>query len=460
MDKVDHLERHIFVNQLQEIIVKFSEAKQGTTFAINADWGCGKSFILDLLDRQLSVFQDTECANDKFIIFHYNCWHYDFYDEPAIAIVAAIQDEITKYERIFPQISDNARKLARSFIQLSIKLFSSAFAPAIPKKYSYFFAFWETLRNAFFQKNKSEEDSVCFDPYLQFRTALAETKQVLSALSQERQVVLLVDELDRCLPEYAIKVLERLHHLFDENSNIIVVIATDSNQLNRTVQQTFGFDGENAQNLCRNYLKKFIHFSVFLDNGLISENFWQNHSELIQKYHLGKSDIDLCQLTVTKLFVNLPPRICEQALEHLNLVHNLVFKDSATPVILLFELIYEAITAQFDHVGLQVNSFEWLKDANKPEVANQYKSYFPRFWSFLSEYMSKARREAPFLKPLIHTADEYPTRAVAVYLLCNLSDVSDEKCLKQYYNLDFDTEQLKALLSSAKRYHRFAQIIQ
>ena len=38
-------------------------------------------------------------------------------------------------------------------------------------------------------------------------------KNGLKAQSKEVTIIVVVDELDRCLPEYAIKVLERLHNL-------------------------------------------------------------------------------------------------------------------------------------------------------------------------------------------------------------------------------------------------------
>ena len=30
----------------------------------------------------------------RYILFHYNCWEYDYYEEPLVAIVASILDQI------------------------------------------------------------------------------------------------------------------------------------------------------------------------------------------------------------------------------------------------------------------------------------------------------------------------------------------------------------------------------
>lgn len=50
-------------------------------------------------------------------------------------------------------------------------------------------------------------------------------------LSQDYTLIFIVDELDRCIPEYAIKVLERLHHIADGVQNMVTIIATDKTRL-------------------------------------------------------------------------------------------------------------------------------------------------------------------------------------------------------------------------------------
>ena len=37
------------------------------------------------------------------------------------------------------------------------------------------------------------------------------------------------------MPAYAIKILERLHHMFEGIDNVLVIIAIDSNQLNQSI---------------------------------------------------------------------------------------------------------------------------------------------------------------------------------------------------------------------------------
>lgn len=77
-----------------------------------------------------------------------------------------------------------------------------------------------------------------FDQMFAFKKTLDETREKLKRMSEIKTVVIVVDELDRCMPEYAVKVLERLHHLFEGIPNTIVIMAVDSKQLENSVKKS------------------------------------------------------------------------------------------------------------------------------------------------------------------------------------------------------------------------------
>ena len=70
-----------------------------------------------------------------------------------------------------------------------------------------------------------------YDVYFGFNKVMGELIALLQELAEKYTVAIIVDELDRCLPEYAIKILERLHHLTEKNNNTIMIIAIDKKQL-------------------------------------------------------------------------------------------------------------------------------------------------------------------------------------------------------------------------------------
>lgn len=96
MEKIDILGRESFVEHLMKLMNNITETKSSTCFAINGAWGCGKSFVLDLFEQQLNQFHSEENMSGKYFVIRYNCWEFDYYDEPAIAIVASIISVIEK----------------------------------------------------------------------------------------------------------------------------------------------------------------------------------------------------------------------------------------------------------------------------------------------------------------------------------------------------------------------------
>lgn len=91
--KEDILDRQLFIDKIISILKILSEKKRGTSFAIDGDWGSEKTFVLEQLEKQLEPVQSEETADDRYFLFHYNCWQYDYYDEPAVAIISAMLEK-------------------------------------------------------------------------------------------------------------------------------------------------------------------------------------------------------------------------------------------------------------------------------------------------------------------------------------------------------------------------------
>lgn len=89
---IDLLNRQMIVDQIIRLLDILSASRSSCTFALNGKWGSGKTFVLNMLERQLREYQDGE----KYIVFHYNCWQYDYYEEPLVAIIAAMLDSLNE----------------------------------------------------------------------------------------------------------------------------------------------------------------------------------------------------------------------------------------------------------------------------------------------------------------------------------------------------------------------------
>ena len=106
-----------------------------------------------------------------------------------------------------------------------------------------------------------------------YQQLLGETKENLNTLTAYREyrgkqtkLIILVDEIDRCLPDEQLKILERLHHLFDVK-NCAVICAVNKKGIIKNFETTYGGNGEE-------YLKKFFEFNFYLD--MSAEGYMQN----------------------------------------------------------------------------------------------------------------------------------------------------------------------------------------
>ena len=130
---------------------------------------------------------------------------------------------------------------------------------------------------------------------------------------------ILIDELDRCRPSYAIELLENIKHLFDIE-HIIFIVATDSKQLSHSINAIYGnefesqrylkrfFDQEYTLRTPNSYEYSYYLFEQygFLDNSLL-------YSPLEEEYYKDKNlNVQLFSLYAD--FFKLVPRDVNQVM--------------------------------------------------------------------------------------------------------------------------------------------------
>ena len=182
-------------------------------------------------------------------------------------------------------------------------------------------------------------------------TKLAESQMTISAESEAKfPLIFIVDELDRCLPEYAIKVLERLHHVFYGIPNSVMLLSIDKKQLNHTVQNIFG-DSVNKEA----YLAKFIDFTVNLNEGSIDEKlFWQEFDDYKKCFCplYIDSSYDYDKLWTENLFLGIPMRERLQIVRKAKFIHSMLTDKKFQISVMYFE-IYSVILNQIKKVNSQ-----------------------------------------------------------------------------------------------------------
>ncbi len=375
MDKLDILQRDEFVKQLERMIENISENKVSTCFAINGKWGCGKTFVLDMLQERLEEKQSEQTADNKYFIIRYNSWKYDYYSEPLAAIVAELMTTIEERTALFPD-SEEKQKILGALYGISIVLLTvfgtvAEVGTGLPLKDGIKAAI-EGCKEG--QKNYKEKYN--YDEYLSLRKAIEELNVVLKDLSEKYRILFLVDELDRCMPEYAIKVLERLHHLTEGKTNIITVISMDKDQLKKSVEKIFGIENSDK------YLEKFIQFEVKLDYGDVSEKITDKHADYIALFDYEKFPFDEpVEECLRAIFKNIDIRTQEQLVKKAMIAHKLLYNDKKDYSFMCMELLLAVLICVykdescFNGTKLDLSSFDNIFPGLK-------KGLKPAFWEF------------------------------------------------------------------------------
>lgn len=376
MEKIDVLNRDEFVDQLLKLVGNISDNKATTCFAINGAWGSGKTFVLDLFQEKLEQIQSEETHTDKFFVIRYNCWKFDYYQEPLVAIVASMMSAIEQKVKLFPdsqvqrQILGVLKAVGGSLLAIGADAVKAKTGIDVQKAF-------DVLNQGKTEGAIAYQEDHSYDVYFNFNKVLNELSNLLSSLAEQYTVVFLVDELDRCLPEYSIKVLERLHHLTEDQSNIITILSIDKKQLLQSVKQIFGFKDPGK------YLEKFINFEVKLDYGTISETICDKYADYIA---LFDKDImpyeDPIEECLQAIFKGIDIRSQEQIIKKAMLAHQLLYGEPKDYSFMCVELLITILYCRYPGESslsarrINLSSFDNIFMGTRSSITPLFSTFF------------------------------------------------------------------------------------
>lgn len=276
----DKIGRDDIVSQLLSKIDNLP-SNENKCVGLNGEWGSGKSWIMT------ELYEKIKDKND-YIVITYDAWKNNFYSDPLIAMLYCIHDTLEKYAQKPNGISKVTAYRIKQAVKKTAtdtceKIFSSLFNKTIETLNKTNFGLLITFAIEFIgevirQAKSSILDNKIFDEFKSYQKLLDDTIFVLNKLTEPdkdlptHKLVILVDELDRCMPNEQLLVLERLHHLFEVN-NCIVIVAFNKIQVLETLKKLYAVSDGNI------YLQKFFAESFYLpeQGGYYFKN-WIKHN--------------------------------------------------------------------------------------------------------------------------------------------------------------------------------------
>jgi len=244
------LEREKYAEILTSIVETYAE---GFVLALDGKWGTGKSTFVKMWDASL--------RKAEFQTIYFNAWEHDFENEPLTAILGELKTLANGEENAM------IKSLIKKGVGLSKKILP-AVAKALASKYIELDEVSEIIKKSTEATLELLEKEV--DDYLKRKKGLEEFKieleRYIEKYNEDKPVVFIVDELDRCRPDYAVEILEKIKHFFSVRG-IVFVLSIDKIQLGHSIQ---GYYGSNKIDT-NEYLRRFIDLEYKLPEPNVKE---------------------------------------------------------------------------------------------------------------------------------------------------------------------------------------------
>ena len=211
--------------------------------AVDAAWGNGKTTFLKIWAQHL--------RNQGFPIVKFNAWETDFSGDPFVALSKELTTGLEGYtnESLAQEFEDRAQQIFQQTLPTLIQL-GTATIPVVGTGLGTVLASYAKDRMSSYQQAKESVP--------EFRKSLQDMAEAVSKSKNGRPLLVMIDELDRCRPSYAVELLEVAKHLFAVD-HIIFVLAVNRSELAHSIKALYG-DGFDAQG----YLRRFFDVDFVL----------------------------------------------------------------------------------------------------------------------------------------------------------------------------------------------------
>ena len=244
--KHDLLER----KEPAEVITTVLRSVDGPcVLAVDAPWGAGKTTFLRMLSHHL--------RNQEFPVIEFNAWETDFAGDPFVALSEELTAGLREYAtatqgdgfnrvKLF-KLRRVATEVLRRAAPGAIRVATAGIldvSPLLEKEVGQALASYAQQRLSAYLDTRASVQT--------FRTSLKELATELADANHGRPLIVLIDELDRCRPSYAVELLETAKHLFSVD-HVVFVLAVNRSELAHSIRAVYGGEFD-----ALGYLRRFI----------------------------------------------------------------------------------------------------------------------------------------------------------------------------------------------------------
>ncbi|WP_057761912.1 P-loop NTPase fold protein [Psychrobacter sp. P11G3] len=220
---------------------------------IDGKWGTGKTEFCFKLKNLI----EADNPND-YKVGYVNAFQADHANEPLLTLIAEVAGFYNEDDDRRKSFIKNAIPYLRLVSGISIKAIASLafgkYAADMPDDLQKGMEAIEEGSDSFIDQSL---ESMIKDQ-VEAEKNLSTLKEALKNIASTTPVILLIDELDRCRPDFAVMMLETIKHVFDVK-NVQIILITNAEQLKATIKHSYG-----SETNSHDYLYKFFKYQINL----------------------------------------------------------------------------------------------------------------------------------------------------------------------------------------------------
>lgn len=245
--KIDLLNNEAIAQTVLALIKESND--QPISIGIHGDWGAGKSSILEMIENAI----DSEEDGKRYSCIRFNGWRHQGFEDSKIALMSSIIFELNKKEKLGAKSEKILKKLWKNINWMNIAKTAGKTAVGIATgtaPITILSSALDVLKNAtttkdgvdaaidaiggYLKESKITEDTSSNKEFTEFQENFSE----LLDDAKIDKLVVLIDDLDRCLPDVTISTLEAVR-LFMFTEKTAFVIAADESMIRYAVKKHF-----------------------------------------------------------------------------------------------------------------------------------------------------------------------------------------------------------------------------
>ena len=290
----DEFRREPIASQLISLLISDIDI---SPLVIDGDWGTGKTEFCQKLTHKLK-------SQDSHKVLYIDAFKADHADNPLMTILSGVLSLIEDSEK-----QSNLREKAIPVLRFGTMVFGKAILGHVLKTNA------DSLGDEFASELDSATDEAIdatvrnlLKDHEEAEANIKALQNTLASIANDTPIVIFIDELDRCRPDFSVQVLELIKHTFDV-PGVTFVLVTNTLQLKAAINHAYGTGVEAAR-----YLDKFIKFKCSLPQRFIPQGGSHFHEKTASVEHLSRLLLDSQVLQDTNLIKqgHIVKSVCEE----------------------------------------------------------------------------------------------------------------------------------------------------